>query len=149
MNGTADALGHLATVMENNRRAWRIPIRSVHVTVENHTQHTLILVNEHLHKGEWSKRSAGNENMDRTNPQARIEPGQTNMFLNGIVDRGSGVEGEVTYELEGTGKAVTLYWDNPVWGSNSYEERKSGDVNVQRHGAGSGDDSAITWAFSD
>jgi hypothetical protein len=147
MNGVADTLGRLATSMEKNRRAWRTPIQSVHVTVENHTPHALVLVHEHLHKGEWSERSAGSENMHRTNPKSRIEPGKTDMFLNGIVDRGHGVEGEVRYDIEGTGKACTLYWNNPVWGSNTYEERKSGDINVQRHGEGSGDDSAITWAF--
>jgi len=85
--------------------------RSVQVHFYNNTNTTLSLISSSLAHGEWSDNDA---------PPQQIAPNAQNVQWGSESDGlATGTQGSVSYALS-SGGTVTISWDNPFSGSNSY-----------------------------
>ncbi len=87
--------------------------RSVTSTLKNEGKHDLILESTTLDHGIWS--AAGQ-------PPARIAQGAEGRWgseSNGFM---TGTEGTAIYAVDGTGAKLTVYWDNPFVGDNTFTQ---------------------------
>ncbi|MFD5921354.1 Crystal protein ET79 [Kitasatospora sp. NPDC058201] len=111
--------------------------RSTHVTLGNNTGHQLTRTYDSLSRGIWS-----------TN---QLPPGDIPAWHSGSWQSESdgfltGTEGEVQYNLAGVG-AVTVHWNNPYAGSNSYSCTVPVYYSCVRSG-GSGNNAAVGFTVS-
>jgi len=109
--------------------------RSVQVHFNNNTNSVMTLKKAALSHGVWSQ--------DGEPPQSIAAGAQKIPWGSESEGLWTGVEGYVTYML-GTGGEVTLNWDNPHLGSNSYSSSAPGGYSCACSG-GSEDNTNITF----
>ena len=87
--------------------------RSVACTLKNESKHDLVLDRVELDHGIWS--AAGQ-------PPARVARGAEGRWeseSNGVM---TGTEGTAVYRVGDTGALLTIYWDNPFVGDNTFTQ---------------------------
>ncbi|MEU7259660.1 Crystal protein ET79 [Streptomyces rimosus] len=110
--------------------------RSTHVTFQNRTSSELTRTSSSLEHGTWS------ENLlppDRVYPMSNgIWQSESNGFM-------TGTQGKAEYNMFGIG-SVSISWNNPYAGSNSYSCSVPVGYTCRRDG-GSGDNTAVTFTL--
>jgi hypothetical protein len=112
--------------------------RSVTITLSNRSGETLYRSDWALDHGIWT-----------TLPPETI-PNHTQVTWesesNGFM---TGTEGHITYSIGTTGEWAYMHWDNPFFGSNSYDQRVSGGgYEIDPSGRGDGNNSSIKYVVS-
>jgi hypothetical protein len=110
--------------------------RSTQVTLNNRTPLNLSRTYANLDHGIWTNNVLPPENIP---PQ---EPSSWEAESDGFM---TGVQGTVTYKLEGVGDVV-ITWDNPFQGSNSYTKSAPTGYEISLEG-GSGDNAQVTFTL--
>ncbi|MDX1823519.1 MAG: aegerolysin family protein [Thiohalomonadales bacterium] len=111
--------------------------RSVQVHFNNSTDSVLTLKKAALSHGEWSQ--------DDSVPGS-VAAGQQNVQWGSESDGFmTGTEGSATFTL-GSGGEVTLNWDNPYYGSNSYSSSVPGGFKCTYTGGGE-DNANVTFTL--
>ena len=112
--------------------------RSVQVHFKNNSDSVLTLKKAALSHGEWSRDDQ---------PPSSIEGGEQNVQWGSESDGFmTGTEGYATYTL-GSGGELTVNWDNPYYGSNSYSCSAPGGYSCNHSGGGE-DNSNVTFTLS-
>jgi hypothetical protein len=104
-------------------------VRSVVVVFLNGTGLQMALVDKKLTHGVWTK--------DWLPPDV-IPVGATAQWRSESSGIATGTEGEATYELQGTSGRITVHWDNPFVGSNSYSITVPGGFKGEKTAGGEG-----------
>jgi len=91
-----------------------MPVRSTRVMLHNRTPFTLSLTGSSLDHGDWTPPS--------WNPPGSIPPGATLGWQSESDGVATGTEGTATYAIGNTGQTLSIHWDNPYVGLNSYHQ---------------------------
>jgi hypothetical protein len=124
--------------------------RSTQIKFTNSTNYLLVLTDSYLYHGIWNG-----------GPVDQISPNASNLVLGQNDSNGTatGAQGTLTYAIIGINSNkqatvegyVSIGWDNPFIGSNSYSNSVSsrGTINFQvSNGGGSGDNATVTYNLS-
>ena len=109
--------------------------RSTTVKFNNTTSETLTLTDANLSHGVWSR---------NLYPPKTIAPKSSATWMSESDGFMTGTEGTVTY-LSSKGN-VTIHWDNPYVGSNSYSDSAPSGFVMSRTG-GDGDNATVSFTF--
>ncbi|MFF4590873.1 Crystal protein ET79 [Streptomyces sp. NPDC001388] len=111
--------------------------RSTYVTLNNNTGGLLGRSYDRLDGGIWT---------DNRLPPGNIPPGRSGSWQSESDGFMTGTEGEVQYLLAGAGY-VTVHWNNPYVGSNSYSCTVPAHYTCSRTGGG-GDNATVAFTVS-
>lgn len=111
--------------------------RSTLIRLENKTSLPLNRTSVKLPHGAWTENSY---------PPEKIPPGKGGVFQAESDGFMTGDEGTVIYYLVGEGM-VTIGWDNPFVGSNSYTQSAPKSFSIS-HSGGSGDNAEVTFTLT-
>lgn len=110
--------------------------RSTQVTLNNTTPLNLFRTYANLDHGIWP---------NSVLPPENIEPQEASSWQAESDGFMTGVQGTVTYKLDGVGDVV-ITWDNPFEGSNSYTNSAPKGYEISHEG-GSGDNAQVTFTL--
>jgi hypothetical protein len=114
-----------------------VAARSTHVVFTNHTDQPLGKLGQDLPHGVWT---------NGVEPPFTIAPGEKVEWESESDGFMTGTEGSTRYGIGTTGGELTVHWDNPFVGSNTYDERVSPGWTVLRSG-GRGENATIQYDF--
>ncbi len=112
--------------------------RSTNVTLQNNTTLTLTRTNANLSHGIWSQNLYPPQTID-SNSKGNWQS-ESDGFM-------TGTEGTVTYQFLNAAGSVTINWDNPYAGSNSYSHSVPKGYILEQTG-GSGNNAVVTFTLS-
>ena len=120
--------------------------RSTLIEFNNITDYLLILTNSNLSHGVWNG-----------GPATVIQPGAKGRVIGNNESNGfmTGDQGSLSYAVIGVDNnapnkiaSIGMNWDNPYTGSNGYSASCSAESLTLNYSGGSGDNSTITFDFS-
>ncbi|MER8042109.1 Crystal protein ET79 [Streptomyces sp. NPDC094032] len=112
--------------------------RSTTVTLTNNSGKLLVRDGSWLGWGIWS---------DGMLPPSMVQPGVTAKWASESEGLMTGTEGQVTFTMTGESNKVTVYWNNPYVGSNSYSCSVPSGYTCTRSGGG-GDNASASFNVS-
>lgn len=115
-----------------------MPARSVTIVIVNDSDDRLVLSDSSLDHGIWT-----------TSPPNAIETGETSTFESESDGFQTGTEGTVDFTIQtsqGSNGTAHFHWDNPFFGSNSYDQTVPVWYKAGRSG-GDGNNTTVTWNF--
>ena len=111
--------------------------RSATIKLQNKTKSKLSLTGAKLSHGVWSENQY---------PPESIEAGGSGTWESESDGFMTGTQGSASYHLVDSG-TVTVSWDNPYAGSNSYSDSAPKGFTISRTG-GSGDNAVVTFTLT-
>ena len=115
-----------------------MPNRSTRITVQNETAATLTLISSGV-DGQWTDGG--------WTPPPVIAPFSSGAFQGestGVFTDDGGTQGSVVYAIAGTGQQLSIAWDNPGVGLNSYQQSVAGPYGLYFSG-GKGNNAEATY----